>query len=235
MLPAMTPAAQDRLLVGPWLFLLCCATSPRRTGDAGRRVCAARRHAVDPRRRDALPGLHVHAGAQGHRRRRQRVNLSAFNVGRAYINVTGQISHIVAFRVTPDIVARNRHRQLAERELHLPAEVRVRAVQPRRLDGARDVRPIRHAADAVGRFHRQRLPLPIPGPDHGGPRGHPVLVRRRRHVPVPLRPATTAKSTAGFYNGDNYNRAEANDQKALMVRATLRPLPGSFASSAACA
>src|SRR5688572_13286218 len=31
------------------------------------------------------------------------VRLNSFNVGRAYINVTGQISHVVAFRVTPDI------------------------------------------------------------------------------------------------------------------------------------
>src|SRR5687768_1235265 len=29
---------------------------------------------------------------------------NAFNIGRAYINVTGTISHLVAFRVTPDIV-----------------------------------------------------------------------------------------------------------------------------------
>src|SRR5688500_1381155 len=32
-----------------------------------------------------------------------RVTGNAFNVARAYINVTGNISHIVAFRVTPDI------------------------------------------------------------------------------------------------------------------------------------
>lgn len=31
------------------------------------------------------------------------VNRSAFDVGRAYINVTGQLSHIIAFRITPDI------------------------------------------------------------------------------------------------------------------------------------
>src|SRR5262245_53199152 len=31
------------------------------------------------------------------------VTFNAFNVGRAYINVTGQINHLVAFRVTPDI------------------------------------------------------------------------------------------------------------------------------------
>src|SRR5262245_39995957 len=31
------------------------------------------------------------------------VNRSAFDVARAYINITGQISHLVAFRITPDI------------------------------------------------------------------------------------------------------------------------------------
>jgi hypothetical protein len=29
----------------------------------------------------------------------------------------------------------------------------------------------------------------------------------------------------GFYNGENYNRPEINDQKAFMLRGTLRPLP----------
>src|ERR1700712_1116330 len=31
------------------------------------------------------------------------VDRSAFDVGRAYINITGNVSHIVAFRITPDI------------------------------------------------------------------------------------------------------------------------------------
>src|SRR5689334_13952115 len=31
------------------------------------------------------------------------VHLSAFNVGRSYINITGNVSHIVAFRITPDV------------------------------------------------------------------------------------------------------------------------------------
>src|SRR6266542_3628314 len=31
------------------------------------------------------------------------VTLSAFQVGRSYINVTGNISHNIAFRITPDI------------------------------------------------------------------------------------------------------------------------------------
>src|SRR4029453_2349585 len=31
------------------------------------------------------------------------VNRNAFDVARSYINVTGNISHLVAFRITPDI------------------------------------------------------------------------------------------------------------------------------------
>src|SRR5207253_5223375 len=31
------------------------------------------------------------------------INPSAFNVSRSYINVTGNISHIIAFRITPDV------------------------------------------------------------------------------------------------------------------------------------
>ena len=31
------------------------------------------------------------------------VTLSQFQVGRSYINVTGNISHIVSFRITPDV------------------------------------------------------------------------------------------------------------------------------------
>ena len=36
-----------------------------------------------------------------------RVSPSAFNVGRAYINITGQVNHLVAFRLTPDISREN--------------------------------------------------------------------------------------------------------------------------------
>ena len=38
---------------------------------------------------------------------------SAFNIGRAYLNVTGNIYHMISFRVTPDIVRETGDRQLA--------------------------------------------------------------------------------------------------------------------------
>src|SRR4029453_16221188 len=35
------------------------------------------------------------------------VTANSFNIGRAYINITGNISHLIAFRVTPDITREN--------------------------------------------------------------------------------------------------------------------------------
>src|SRR5262245_55404344 len=32
-----------------------------------------------------------------------QINFSSFNVSRAYINVTGNISHLISFRITPDV------------------------------------------------------------------------------------------------------------------------------------
>src|SRR4051794_40667685 len=32
------------------------------------------------------------------------INPGSFNVARSYINITGQLNHIVAFRITPDVV-----------------------------------------------------------------------------------------------------------------------------------
>ena len=64
------------------------------------------------------------------RGRERRVVSNAFNVGRAYINITGNITHNIAFRITPDItretgIAGTYH----QRQLRLPAQICVRAVQ----------------------------------------------------------------------------------------------------------
>ena len=39
-------------------------------------------------------------------------------------------------------------------------------------------------------------------------------------------PSNTGELHVGVYNGENYNKAEVNDQKAVMVRGSFRPLPG---------
>ena len=60
----------------------------------------------------------------------------------------------------------------------------------------------------------------------------------RRPTPAsasgPQFPSNYGEVHAGFYNGEAYTRADANDQKAFQIRGTLRPFPGP-ACSAACA
>ena len=60
-----------------------------------------------------------------------RVSLTSFNVPRTYINVTGNISHIVSFRITPDVSRETSATALAQRQLLSSDEVRLRAVRAR--------------------------------------------------------------------------------------------------------
>lgn len=152
------------------------------------------------------------------------VTPNSFNVGRSYINVTGQISHLVAFRVTPDIARETGpgsalngsytfRLKYAYAQFNLDDWVRpgswlrfgmqqtpwvdfIDNVYRYRFQGTtlEDREGILASSDLGATFRYQF------GGNHGDVHG-------------------------GIYNGDSYNRFEPNDQKALMVRATVRPLP----------
>ena len=92
--------------------------------------------------------------------------------------------------------ARDGDRQFAQRQLHLPAQVRLRPVQLRRLDDARIVGTLRPAADAVGRLHGRHLAVSLPGHDLRGSRGVPVLVGLRRPRSTTTSATTTATCTS---------------------------------------
>ncbi len=55
----------------------------------------------------------------------------AFNVSRTYINVTGNLSHRVSFRITPDIARETGAGSSLNGEPDRPPQIRLRAVQPR--------------------------------------------------------------------------------------------------------
>ena len=74
-----------------------------RAGHARRGVHAAGRHAVDQGGRDDLRRLHVPVEPEDQGCDGNEVSGNAFNVSRTYINITGNISHRIAFRITPDI------------------------------------------------------------------------------------------------------------------------------------
>lgn len=148
---------------------------------------------------------------------------NAFNIGRAYITVTGNISHLVAFRVTPDIVRETG----AGSSLNGSYVVRLKyAYGQVNLDDwmnrgsfvrfGMQQTPWIDFIDSVYRYRFQ-------GPTFEDREG----ILSSADLGASFRYAfggNYGDVHAGFYNGDNYNRPEANDQKAFMVRATVRPL-----------
>jgi hypothetical protein len=150
------------------------------------------------------------------------IHFSQFNVSRGYVNITGNISHIVAFRITPDVAREtstfsNLVGSLEFRVKYAYAQfnlddwmtkgsyARFGIQQTPWLDFAEGIYRYRFqgtmfveregyfaSADAGGSFHYQF-------------------------------PSNYGDVHVGVFNGENYNRAETNNQKALMVRATVRP------------
>jgi hypothetical protein len=153
-----------------------------------------------------------------------RVTPNSFNIARSYLNLTGQISHIVAFRVTPDITRETG----TGSSLNGSYTFRLKyAYAQFNLDDW-------IARGSFARFGMQQTPwidfidsvyrYRFQGPTMEDREG----ILSSSDVGATFRypfAGNYGDVHGGIYNGDNYNRAEPNDQKALMVRATVRPLP----------
>jgi hypothetical protein len=149
---------------------------------------------------------------------------SAFNIGRAYLNVTGQINHMIAFRVTPDIV----------RETGSGSSNTGSYVYRLKYAYAQFNMDDWMTRGSWARFGMQQTPWVDFMETVYRYRFQGTIFEDRESF---LSSSDVGASFhynfknnygdthAGYYNGENYNRAETNDQKAFMVRGTLRPLP----------
>jgi len=150
------------------------------------------------------------------------VTFNAFNLGRAYINVTGNISHVIAFRVTPDIV-----RETGTNALNGSYALRIKyAYMQFNLDdwmargswarlGVQQT-PWVDFEETVYRYRFQGTIFAdregyLSSSDVGGSFHYNL-------------PGNYGDIHGGFYNGETYTKPELNDQKAFMVRGTFRPL-----------
>jgi hypothetical protein len=159
------------------------------------------------------------------------VERSSFDVLRAYINITGQLSHIVAFRLTPDIT----------RQSGLVTLGAGSAVSSDSL-----VYRIKYAYgqfnldDWVGRGSWVRLGIqqtPWVDFEEGIYRYRFQGTVFAERVPLPTTmtssdagvsfhynfPSNFGEIHVGAYNGENYQRVETNNEKGLELRASLRP------------
>jgi hypothetical protein len=150
------------------------------------------------------------------------VNRSSFDVTRAYINVTGNISRLIAFRVTPDISRENDTTSSLSGSL----EFRVKyAYLQANLDQGL-------TKGSWARFGIHQTPYLdyLEGIYRYRFQGTMFVEREGYFASADAGasfhynfPSNFGDAHVGYYNGENYNKAEVNDQKAIMVRATVRP------------
>ena len=157
------------------------------------------------------------------------ISPSSFNVARAYLNVTGSISHLVSYRITPDISAS-----------------RFSSTESNSLNGSLVFR-LKYAyaqvslADWTGKWtgtylrlgvqqtpfidfqesiYRYRFQGTVFAERDGGMSSSDAGVSFHSNIP-----SGYGDLQVGLYNGEGYNGAEPNDQKAVMARGTVRPMP----------
>jgi len=159
------------------------------------------------------------------------VNRNSFDVSRAYINITGQISHIVAFRITPDITRQSGlltlgtgnsvpNDSLVYRIKYAYAQfnlddwmtrgswTRIGIQQTPWVDFEEGIYRYRFQ----GTVFAERIPLPTTmTSSDAGVSFHYNL------------PSNFGDFHVGVYNGESYQRVEVNDQKAIEFRGTIRP------------
>jgi len=153
------------------------------------------------------------------------VTFSAFNVGRSYINITGNISHNIAFRITPDIV-----RETGTNALNGSYAFRVKYAYAQFnlddwLNQGRTGSWIRLGAqqtpyvDFMEGIYRYRFQGTIFEERDGFLSSSDVGASFHYNFAGNYGDVHT-----GIYNGETYSKPEANDQKGFMIRATVRPL-----------
>jgi hypothetical protein len=154
------------------------------------------------------------------------INANSFNVSRAYINITGNISHLVAFRITPDVVretntASATNGSLVYRIKYAYAQFNLDDWMTRGSYARFGIQqtPWLDFAEGLYRYRFQ-------GTMFAEREGYFASADGGASFHYQL-PSNYGDVHTGVFNGENYNRAEANDQKAFMIRATVRPLPSS--------
>jgi hypothetical protein len=151
------------------------------------------------------------------------VTSNSFNVGRSYINVTGNINHYIAFRVTPDITRETDpgssidgsytfRLKYAFAQFNLDdwmthgSWVRFGLQQTPYIDYSEGI--YRYRFQGTTFSEREGF---LTSSDNGASFHYNF-------------PQNYGDFHAGFYNGEGYSKPEANDTKAFQVRGSVRPL-----------
>ena len=152
------------------------------------------------------------------------IHNSSINISRAYVNVTGNLNHRIAFRITPDVSRETGtgpsltgsqiyRLKYAFGQFNLDdwtthgSWVRFGVQQTPYVDYSEGIYRYRFQ----GTIFAEREGF-LSSSD-AGLTGHWNL------------PGNYGDIHGGFYNGETYTRAETNNQKAFQLRASVRPMP----------
>jgi len=142
---------------------------------------------------------------------------NAFNLMRSYINVTGSVTDRISFRITPDIVLQSDTSVAGSQMFRLKfAYFNVALPHDMSLRAGMQQTPFVDGQESVYRYRFQGLSFSerdaaLASADIGLSWRAPLGKYGDVHV--------------GVYNGEGFTRPEVNEQKALMARVTVRPLP----------
>ncbi len=150
------------------------------------------------------------------------IHASSFNVTRSYINITGTLSDRVAFRITPDVTRESGsgtslNGSMVFRLKYAFAQVNLDDWMPAgswvRL-GIQQT-PWLDYAEGIYRYRFQ-------GTMFAEREGYFASADGGASVHYNVKD-NWGDVHAGVYNGENYNHAEVNNEKAFMVRGAVRP------------
>jgi hypothetical protein len=156
----------------------------------------------------------------------QEIHANGFNVARTYLNVTGRLSPIVSFRITPDITRTSNSGGTTDGSMTFRLKYGYAQFDLDQFTGSWTGTWIRAGIqqtpfiDGAESVYRYRFQGTMFAERDGGMSSADAGVSAHTNLPKGY-----GDVHVGLYNGEGYTKAEANDQKALMLRATVRPLP----------
>jgi len=156
------------------------------------------------------------------------INPSSFNVTRSYINVTGNLNHIVAFRITPDVTRESglvtlgpgstiSNDSLVFRVKYAFAQINLDDWMTKGSWARFGIQqtPLLDYEEGIYRYRFQGTTFTeregFYNSADGGASFHYNF------------PANYGDVHVGVYNGEGYAKTDPNDQKAIEVRGTVRP------------
>ncbi len=152
------------------------------------------------------------------------VHSNAFNVGRSYLNITGNISRIVNFRITPDIARETGSGSSLNGSLVFRIKYAFLQMNLDDWAGAGSWTRLGIQQTPIVDFEENIYRYRFQGTVFSEREGFLTSSDAGASFHANL-PENYGDVHVGIYNGEGYSRLEANSTKAFQVRGTVRPLP----------